>query len=304
MPVVFEPVIFISKLLKKSGYEGFDKQQPRVITDNSIVGWEMVKMILAGFSGGIGGGVPSRFTACLLLTTTALLAEMAGAGESVSDDDIALSLANMLRAGRTVIAANQTLINDPDRIAKGLTGEVVLEEVLRIYQERTSKDPAALDRRSRPSRLLRAQMIAIREVLDEHQSTINKPGVGFKGFVPAVFARLVNEKFNSQVGGEAEVKVTAPAGLVRNRKARPDEWEQNVINTMFSSGDWPINKVFTETTTKDERSAYRVLVPEYYSQNCLSCHGEPKGEIDVTGYPKEGGQLGQLGGVISITLYK
>ena len=37
---------------------------------------------------------------------------------------------------------------------------------------------------------------------------------------------------------------------------------------------------------------------------CLTCHGEPKGEIDVTGYPKEGGKLGDLGGVISITLFR
>jgi hypothetical protein len=43
-------------------------------------------------------------------------------------------------------------------------------------------------------------------------------------------------------------------------------------------------------------------VPEYYVASCLSCHGTPKGEIDVTGYPKEGAALGDLGGVISIKL--
>jgi hypothetical protein len=47
-----------------------------------------------------------------------------------------------------------------------------------------------------------------------------------------------------------------------------------------------------------------MLVPEYYTPGCLSCHGEPKGEIDVTGYPKEGGKVGDLGGVISITLFR
>ena len=36
----------------------------------------------------------------------------------------------------------------------------------------------------------------------------------------------------------------------------------------------------------------------------LSCHGEPKGAIDVTGYPKEGGKAGDLGGAISIVLFK
>jgi len=33
-------------------------------------------------------------------------------------------------------------------------------------------------------------------------------------------------------------------------------------------------------------------------------YGTPKGEMDKTGYPKEGAKLGDLGAVISITLYK
>ena len=46
------------------------------------------------------------------------------------------------------------------------------------------------------------------------------------------------------------------------------------------------------------------MVPEYYAESCLSCHGTPKGEMDKTGYPKEGGKVGDLGAAISITLYR
>jgi hypothetical protein len=67
---------------------------------------------------------------------------------------------------------------------------------------------------------------------------------------------------------------------------------------------WPEGQVFTTEAASQGRDAFRVLVPEYYSAGCLACHGEPKGEIDVTGYPKEGGKLGDLGGVISITLFR
>ena len=52
------------------------------------------------------------------------------------------------------------------------------------------------------------------------------------------------------------------------------------------------------------RPAFRMAMPEYYDASCLVCHGGPKGEMDVTGYPKEGGKEGELGGVISITLYR
>jgi hypothetical protein len=44
------------------------------------------------------------------------------------------------------------------------------------------------------------------------------------------------------------------------------------------------------------------MVPEYYATSCLACHGDPKGSLDVTGYPREGRHEGDLGGVISITL--
>jgi hypothetical protein len=46
-----------------------------------------------------------------------------------------------------------------------------------------------------------------------------------------------------------------------------------------------------------------MMIPGYYTQPCLSCHGEPKGQIDITGYPKEGGKLGDLGAAVSITLF-
>jgi signal transduction histidine kinase len=36
--------------------------------------------------------------------------------------------------------------------------------------------------------------------------------------------------------------------------------------------------------------------------NCLECHGEPAGEPDVLGYPKEGWKIGDLAGAVSIVM--
>ena len=46
----------------------------------------------------------------------------------------------------------------------------------------------------------------------------------------------------------------------------------------------------------------RVLLPLFYGKDCLSCHGTPKGERDVTGYPREGAKEGELGGAISVKI--
>lgn len=219
------------------------------------------------------------------------------------DTRTALSLAKLLQAARSVISANQALINDPDIGDKGLTGDVVLAAAIEVYKKTTDVDPMSIDPASREGRLLRAGMEAIKEVTDENQSFINREGIGFKAFIPAVFGRLVTERLQAKIGEEAEVKITAPPHLVRNRKARPDAWEERVIETKLLSPGWPRGQIFTEAFPSKGRDAFRVAVPEYYAASCLSCHGEKKGEIDITGYPKEGAREGDLGGVISITLF-
>ena len=227
-------------------------------------------------------------------------------GATTDDDDkaVAATLAAMLRASRTVISRNQERINNPEIADKGLSGQAVLDEAVKIYQETTNADPLKADPSTRHGRLLRIQMNAIVEVVDSNQKTINQRGVGFKGFIPATFTRLVNETFGKGAGNDAEVKATAPLDLVRNRKARPDEWEMEVIRDKLLAANWTKGQLFATVASSKGRPAFRVAVPEYYAASCLSCHGDPKGQIDITGYPKEGAKEGDLGSVISITLYR
>ncbi|MGH6921133.1 MAG: Tll0287-like domain-containing protein [Geminicoccaceae bacterium] len=248
-------------------------------------------------------------TSCLRLLLALAVAGLTlgttGVGFAATDDEeIALNLAELLRSSREVIAAHQDLINEPGGGDKGLTSDVVLDETITLFQASTGLDPRTVDPDSRMGRLFQAQIASIKEVVDEHQATINRPGLGFKGFVPAVFGRLVNERFKEKVGDQAQIKVTAPLKLVRNRGARPDAWETEHIDGELLDPAWPTGQVFTGVTEQNGREAFRMLVPEYYSAGCLSCHGEPKGEIDITGYPMEGGKLDDLGGVISITLFR
>jgi len=239
------------------------------------------------------------------LLIAGLTAAAAVAASPPADEDavITQSLAEMLRDARTVISNNQDLINNPELGDKHLSGQVVLEQAVKGYAKATGKDPTKIDPNSRQGRLLRAMMASIVAVTDDNQATINEKGTGFKGFIPAVFARLVSEDFNQLAKGEAEVKVTAPPELVRNRKARPDAWEADIIKTKLIGADWPKGQSYSAVVETNGRPAFRVTVPEYYAPSCLVCHGSPKGEMDLTGYPKEGGKTGDLGAVISITLY-
>lgn len=252
--------------------------------------------------------VPTRPAAvlALLLGVMSLLLPVTTSAQSQDERDLqtALHLSLLLQSSRSVIATNQKLINSDQAGDKGLTGERVLADAIAAFLASNSKPPIYAGQDAREARLVRAQMTAIVDVMDANQSAINQEGVGFKGFVPAVFGRLVNERFAELVGDEATIKVTAPPELVRNRKARPDAWETGAILDKLQAPDWPVGQVFAGVASINERNAFRVLVPEYYSEGCLSCHGSPAGEIDVTGYPKEGGRLGDLGGVISVSLFR
>jgi hypothetical protein len=254
---------------------------------------------------------PMRLLAvtCVAVVGCALATTRVGFTPSKADDGsedtmIAASLATLLSASLTVISNNQGLIDNPDIEHKGLDGETVLAQAQQIYQERTGSSPVSVDANSRHGRLLRVEMAAISNVMTAHQNELNQRGIGFKGFIPATFGRLVTESFGRGAEGDAEIKITAPPELIRNRKARPDNWETAVIREKLLSPNWPKGQFYAALAESKGRPAFRVAAPEYYSASCLSCHGSPKGEIDITGYPKEGRSEGELGGVISITLYR
>jgi Protein of unknown function (DUF3365) len=217
---------------------------------------------------------------------------------------IGQSLAVMLSSVRTVISKNQDLINDQNIGDKGLNAAKVVAEASAVYQATSGVAPSAIDPNSRQGKLMRMQLDAVAEVIEAHQQTINRQGVGFKGFIPAVVARLVNEAFERRAGSIAAMKVTAPPELVRNPKVVPDAWEREIISTQLMSPTWPKGQSYAANVEKGGVKAERILIPEYYGRSCLTCHGSPRGEIDITGFPKEGAKEGDLGGIISITLYR
>ncbi len=218
--------------------------------------------------------------------------------------EIALSLATFLRSARAVVSNHQELINDYTQGPKGLTAAFVLEEAKLNYEIATGVNPDSIDPASLHGRLIRSQMAAVAEVVDAAQDRINRFGVGFKGFLPTIFAVQVAEHFNQNEVGVAELKVTAPKNFVRNRNNLPDKWEHQAIEESFKSAGYPKNRPMHGPALKNGRPAFRLILPEYYVESCLTCHGEPAGKRDITGNRKEGGTLGQLGGAISVVLYE
>ncbi len=213
-------------------------------------------------------------------------------------------VASVVIAARGVISANQSLINDASKGDKGLTADVVVRETKKGYLDRTNSELPQADDKTLRGEALGAIIGAVSSTMERAQPTINEKDVGFKGLLPAVFAKQVCDAFNRTMRNRMHVKLTAPHAYIRNRTNRPDEWEASVIEKRFKLPSWVKGTEVSEVAKLGTRSAHRMMVPEYYSASCLSCHGEPKGAIDVTGGRKEGAKLNELGGAVSVAIYQ
>lgn len=143
--------------------------------------------------------------------------------------------------------------------------------------------------------MLAQELIATRVFIAEQQDVINIDRDGtlnFKHFNPSVAIRGISELFNGTLG--YTFKQTQLN--VRNSVNAPDPYEQEVLEKFYQ------NPGLTEYYSIDyANKTYRYLVPLHYEEDCLSCHGGPAGSIDISGYPREGAQLGGFAGAISIT---
>jgi len=145
-------------------------------------------------------------------------------------------LIKLLKAGRGVISDHQAIINDASKGNKGFTPDVLGEQTIVKFRSKTNIDLTRLPNTAR-SRLLLALLESEKEVVADFQPVINKQGIGFKGVLPAVFARMAGEKFYVKTG--ITLKLTSRDPRFRGNKA--DRFEADVLS-MFRSPTYPKGK--------------------------------------------------------------
>ncbi len=211
-------------------------------------------------------------------------------------------LAILLESGRVVIGANQSLINDPAKGDKGFTPDVFETQLIEEFKVRSGVDLANLPTAKVPEmakKLLPELVAASKRTVAKNQPVINKQGVGFKGFTPAHFGTQAAIEFSAKTG--VYLKQTTTDQFLRNPNNKADDFETAVLKK-FGDASYPRQgeKIISETV--EGGKALRVMLPLFYGKACLSCHGEPKGQTDISGYKKEGAKEGDLGGAISVKL--
>ncbi|WP_139652595.1 ATP-binding protein [Raoultibacter phocaeensis] len=146
--------------------------------------------------------------------------------------------------------------------------------------------------------VLAQQMDAMWEFMASNQDRLEQisyteDGV-YQGLHCAIVGRSIGLLFTSQSEYETKFVNFNP----RNIGDEPDEFEAAALNAFMDEG----RTEYYAMTERDGKEVFRYSAPMRIEENCLDCHGEPKGEIDVTGFPKEGWTIGDVGGAISITM--
>lgn len=146
------------------------------------------------------------------------------------------------------------------------------------------------------ARVLSEQMNAVWDFIELNQDLIDTDSDGsynFKGIYCAIAGKSIAVRFSRDTGYIIKYTSTSP----RKPSALPDEFEAEA----FSSFAYGQSEFFGISKYEGE-DVFRYVTPLYIEDSCLRCHGEPKGEIDLTGYPKEGLVLGDTGGAVSIII--
>ncbi|MDX9715643.1 MAG: DUF3365 domain-containing protein [Dissulfurispiraceae bacterium] len=233
------------------------------------------------------------FAVLLIVCSMVMFVSLQTPSAGPKEEGVAKAITDYLIAARGVIAGNQVLINDASKGDKGFTPEV-FESKVADGLKANGIDLKGANAGDPVGKALIDVNTAAKEVVADAQPVINEKGKAFKAFTPAIFGARTGDKFYKMTG----IRLKQTSIKYRGDYNRPDEFEEAYLKK-FEAADWQKGKSIVEETKLGGRSVVRSMTPLYIAKSCLPCHGDPKGEIDISGRVKEGYKEGELRGAIS-----
>lgn len=148
------------------------------------------------------------------------------------------------------------------------------------------------------ARALAANMDAVWSFMTINQDLINYDSQGnyeFKGLQCSIAGRSIGALFSSETDYVTRYVSLNP----RNDSDEADAFEAPIL-ALFAE-DKSVEDYYS-TDVVEDRQVFRYMQPMVIEESCLTCHGKPAGQIDETGYQKEGMEIGDLYGAISLQI--
>lgn len=149
------------------------------------------------------------------------------------------------------------------------------------------------------ARTLSIEAASAWDYVNEAQDTINYNSDGtydFKGVYCTVAGKSIARKFTLRSEG---YEMRYVRHNPRSCNDVPDDFESEALESFAADG---VEEYCGIVNDEEDDTTFRYLVPLDAEYNCLQCHGDPAGELDVTGHVKEGMRLGDLAGAVSISI--
>jgi signal transduction histidine kinase len=147
--------------------------------------------------------------------------------------------------------------------------------------------------------ILSQEMQAAWDFVSVNQDRINTDGDGsytFKGLHCSIAGTSIGALFTNRT----DYVIRYASDHPRNKANLADDFELDAIDYFRANSR---AKEYCQTNfLLSDAEYYRYAVPLVMGSECVGCHGDPAGKVDVTGYPKEGMQKGDLVGIASISI--
>ena len=217
---------------------------------------------------------------------------------SGEDETVANELTILLKSSRAVLVQNKPLIKNPQKA--GINVDKFLSITYSNYEKATGKKfkKGSGNVGKAQDQLIKAIEQVVGDVVSGKDTALDPQG----RFLPAIFARKAAAKFGQVSGGHMTLKLTTRDEYLVNASNKADAWEKGVIDGKFMKQGWKKGKAFSQVSKHNGKKAFRLISPEYYKKGCMGCHGGKNGaKIHASKMP---GLEGQLGGAISVSIYK
>lgn len=149
------------------------------------------------------------------------------------------------------------------------------------------------------ARVLEKSVQATWDFIDYEQPNINYDRDGtynFKGLYCSLVGKSVGKIFSMSTDYQYTLRYTR--NDPRNALDEPDAFEKAALDSFYAEGQ---EEYYDVVDDGQGGKNFRYVGAIYLTESCMDCHGGPKGELDVTGFEKEGLAVGDIGGAVSIT---
>ncbi|MDR1184888.1 MAG: DUF3365 domain-containing protein, partial [Coriobacteriales bacterium] len=148
------------------------------------------------------------------------------------------------------------------------------------------------------TKVLAEEMDAIWDFMEINQGQFVRHADGTYNLYCVVAAKAVSRIFTTNNADDYIIHYTNLT--TRKPDDAPDAFEIRALEALYAEPE--LESYYSLETNEDGSQVFRYVEPLYITDSCLECHGSPKGETDMMGYPREGLEMGDIAGAASIIM--